>query len=216
MSGINYKNAVQNFSNATVARIQTRPDNPTVTKGTLNYAILRLHQEAVWMKLGLYTPAIGTRRPHTVKTSPTINILIDTGAALSLIKEEIISSWKELYPQNVSLQETTQRAETCSGTHLQITHKCRLYNCCLSGGPSLTLEFFVCKNLFCDAILGLPEMRARVSSIDLRSFVFRYALTNQDPGFKRQKIGNGITSPIIPRAQKPIRIGPLGKATVRA
>ena len=214
---VNYNNAIQKFDNKVISRVQSRPTTNMTSKGTLNYAILRLHQEAVWMKLGLYhcNPSPKIKKPNQSNNLYTTNILIDTGAALSLIKENIINIWRESHPENIYLQETSQKAETCSGSQLQITHKCKLYNCNLSGGPPLTLEFFVCKNLFCDAILGLPEMRTRQSSIDLRSFVFKYALTRADPGYKNKKTdGKGMTTPIIPRLQKPISIAPLGQVVI--
>merc|ERR1711873_311212 len=153
------------------------------------------------MKLALYenTPPRRTSKGQVTHSSPAINILIDTGAALSLIKEDIITRWKRTHPQNILLQDTSQKAETCSGSQLQIINKCTIYNCNLSGGPPLSLDFYVFRDLFCDAILGLPEMRNRQSSINLRTFVFRYSLTKMDPGYKEGKTGKGPTSPILPR-----------------
>ena len=211
LTHVNYNQTIHEFNNKVISRVQTLPQAHVLPKGPLNYAILRLHQEAVWMKLALYenTPPRRTSKGQITHSSPAINILIDTGAALSLIKEDIITHWKRTHPKNIILQDTSQKAETCSGSQLQITNKCIIYNCNLSGGPPLSLEFFVCKNLFCDAILGLPEMRIRQSSINLRSFVFRYSLTKMDPGYKEGKIGRGTTSLILPRMVQPVSVAPL-------
>ena len=213
---INYYKTIQRFDKNVISRIKAHSNPPSTQKRSLNYAILRLHQEAVWMKLGLYPGPSSTKSCRFIRPPAVagINILIDTGAALSLIKEEIVIAWKEQYPENIQIQETTQKAETCSGNQLQISHKCTVSGCHLSGGPSLTLEFFACKNLFCDAILGLPEMRARHSSIDLRSFVFRYALSVQDPGYGKKTMAKGVTSPMIPRLQDSLKMAPLGHITI--
>ena len=73
----------------------------TLPRRPLSYAILRLHQEAVWMKLALYENAPQSKIPkgQNAFSSMTIDILIDTGAALSLIREDIITHWKELTPR---------------------------------------------------------------------------------------------------------------------
>ena len=137
LSHVNYNQAIHKFNNKVISRVQTLPQAHVLPKGALNYAILRLHQEAVWMKLALYenTPPRRTSKGHIIHSTPAINILIDTGAALSLIKEDIIANWKITHPENISLQDTSQEAETCSGSLLQITNKCIFYNCNLSGGP---------------------------------------------------------------------------------
>ena len=64
---VNYNNAIQKFDNKVISRVQTRPNTNVTSKGTLNYAILRLHQEAVWMKLGLYhcNPSPKIKKPNS-------------------------------------------------------------------------------------------------------------------------------------------------------
>ena len=54
LSHVNYNKAIHKFDNKVISRIQTLPQAQVLPKGALNYAILRLHQEAVWMKLALY------------------------------------------------------------------------------------------------------------------------------------------------------------------
>ena len=94
LSHVNYNQAIHKFNNKVISRIQTLPQAQVLPKGALNYAILRLHQEAVWMKLALNenTPPRRTSKGHIIHSTPAINILIDTGAALSLIKEDIIAN----------------------------------------------------------------------------------------------------------------------------
>ena len=131
LSLINYNKSVQNFDNTVVSRVQARSHDQITPNKPLNYAILRLHQEAVWMKLALYQqiPSRKALKGHSPRSTSAVDILIDTGAALSLIKEDIVANWKEVYPKNISLQETSQKAETCSGSQFQITHKSTVYNC---------------------------------------------------------------------------------------
>ena len=68
----------------------------STSKSRMNYAILKLHQEAKWMKLGVYpntyppSKTIKTKQRPRIDGSMGINILINTGAALSLIKVDII------------------------------------------------------------------------------------------------------------------------------
>ena len=116
LSHVNYNQAIHEFNNKVISRVQTLPQAHVLPKGALNYAILRLHQEAVWMKLALYenTPPQRTSKGQITHSSPAINILIDTGDALSLIKEDIITRWKTTYPKNILLQDTSQKAELCS------------------------------------------------------------------------------------------------------
>ena len=96
LSHVNYNQTIHEFNNKVISRVQTLPQPHVLPKGPLNYAILRLHQEAVWMKLALYenTPQRRTSKGQGAPSSPAINILIDTGAALSLIKEDIITRLK--------------------------------------------------------------------------------------------------------------------------
>ena len=105
LSHVNYNKAIHKFNNKVISRIQTHLQAQVLPKGALNYAILRLHQEAVWMKLALYqcTPSLKPRKSHPPSSTSAIDILIDTGAALSLIKEDIINTWKESNPKNISL-----------------------------------------------------------------------------------------------------------------
>ena len=215
-SHINYNQTIHEFSDKKVSRVQLNPQPNALLRRTPNEAILRLHQEAVWMKLALYENASQnkTLTRQNASSLTSIDILIDTGAALSLIREDIIVHWKRTHPQNIRLQDTTQKAETCSGIQLHITNKCTIYNCTLSGGPPLSLEFYVCSDLFCEALLGLPEMRIRQSTINLRTFVFSYSLTKMDPGYKEGRIGKGPTSPILPRLKQPILVAPLGQVTI--
>merc|ERR1712101_29831 len=149
-SHINYNLTIHKFSDKVVSRVQLHSQPNTLPRKPLNYAILRLHQEAVWMKLALYENAPQSKIPkgQNAFSSTTIDILIDTGAALSLIREDIITHWKRTHPKNILLQDTSQKAETCSGSQLQITNKCTIYNCNLSGGPPLSLDFYVCRDLF--------------------------------------------------------------------
>ena len=95
-SHVNYNQTIHEFSNKVISRVQTHPQPNVLPRRPLNYAILRLHQEAVWMKLALYenTPQRKTSKGQTAPSSLAIDILIDTGAALSLIKEDIITRWK--------------------------------------------------------------------------------------------------------------------------
>ena len=215
-SHVNYDQTIHKFSDKIVSRVQLHSQPNTLPRNPFNKAILRLHLEAVWMKLALYENAPQNKIPKGQYTfSPTsIDILIDTGAALSLIREDIIAHWKRTHPKNILLQDTSQKAETCSGNQLQITNKCTIYNCTLSGGPPLSLDFYVCRDLFCEALLGLPEMRIRQSSINLRTFVFRYSLTKMDPGYKVGRTGKGPTSPILPRLKQHISVAPLGQVTI--
>ena len=215
-SHVNYDQTIHEFSNKVVSRVQLHSQPSTLPRRPLNYAMLRLHQEAVWMKLALYENAPQSKTPkgQSASCSMIIDILIDTGAALSLIREDIITHWRRTHPKNILLQDTSQKAETCSGSQLQITNKCTIYNCNLSGGPPLSLDFYVCRDLFCDAILGLPEMRNRQSSINLRTFVFRYSLTKMDPGYKEGKTGKGPTSLILPRMKQHVSVAPLGQVTI--
>ena len=128
-SHINYNQTIHEFSDKKVSRVQLNPQPNALLKRTPNEAILRLHQEAVWMKLALYENA-SQNKTLTRQNAPSltsIDILIDTGAALSLIREDIIIHWKRTHPQNILLQDTTQKAETCSGIQLQITNKCTIY-----------------------------------------------------------------------------------------
>ena len=94
LSHVNYNQTIHEFNNKVISRVQTLPQAHVLPKGPLNYAILRLHQEAVWMKLALYenTPPRRTSKGQITHRVQTINILIDTGAALSLIKEDIIAN----------------------------------------------------------------------------------------------------------------------------
>ena len=96
LSHVNYNQTIHEFNNKVISRVQTLPQPHVLPKGPLNYAILRLHQEAVWMKLALYenTPQRRTSKGQGAPSSLAIDILIDTGAALSLIKEDIITRWK--------------------------------------------------------------------------------------------------------------------------
>ena len=78
LSHVNYNQAIHEFNNKVISRVQTLPQPHVLPKGPLNYAILRLHQEAVWMKLALYentpqrrtskgqvrTQFSGNRHPH--------------------------------------------------------------------------------------------------------------------------------------------------------
>ena len=86
-SHINYDQTIHEFSNKVVSRVQLHSQPNTLPRKPLNYAILRLHQEAVWMKLALYENAPQSKIPkgQNAFSSVTIDILIDTGAALSLI-----------------------------------------------------------------------------------------------------------------------------------
>ncbi len=154
-SHVNYNQTIHEFSDKVVSRVQLHPQPNTLPRKSPNEAILRLHQEAVWMKLALYENASQSKtlKGQNASSLTSIDILIDTGAALSLIREDIIIHWKRTHPQNILLQDTTQKAETCSGIQLQITNKCTIYNCTLSGGPPLSLEFYVCSDLFCEALL---------------------------------------------------------------
>ena len=92
-SHVNYDQTIHEFSNKVVSRVQLHSQPNTLPRKPLNYAILRLHQEAVWMKLALYENAPQSKIPkgQNAFSSTTIDILIDTGAALSLIREDIIT-----------------------------------------------------------------------------------------------------------------------------
>ena len=130
-SHVNYDQTIHEFSNKVISRVQSHSQPNTLPRRPLNYAILRLHQEAVWMKLALYenAPQRKTPKGQGAPRSLAIDILIDTGAALSLIKEDIINRRKRTPPKNILLQDTSQKAETCSGSQLQISNKCTIYNC---------------------------------------------------------------------------------------
>ena len=105
LSHVNYNQTIHEFNNKVISRVQTLPQAHVLPKGPLNYAILRLHQEAVWMKLALYenTPQRKTPKGQSTPSSLAIDILIDTGAALSLIKEDIINHWKRTHPKKHTL-----------------------------------------------------------------------------------------------------------------
>ena len=85
-SHVNYDQTIHEFSDKVVSRVQLHSQPNTLPRKPLNYAILRLHQEAVWMKLALYENAPQSKIPkgQNAFSSTTIDILIDTGAALSL------------------------------------------------------------------------------------------------------------------------------------
>ena len=102
LSHVNYNQTIHEFNNKVISRVQTLPQAHVLPKGPLNYAILRLHQEAVWMKLALYenAPQRKTPKGQSASSSMTIDILIDTGAALSLIREDIITHWRRTHPKN--------------------------------------------------------------------------------------------------------------------
>ena len=104
-SHVNYDQTIHEFSNKVISRVQSHSQPNTLPRRPLNYAILRLHQEAVWMKLALYenTPQRKTPKGQSAPSSLAIDILIDTGAALSLIKEDIIKHWKKTHPKNILL-----------------------------------------------------------------------------------------------------------------
>ena len=86
-SQVNYNQTIHEFSDKVVFRVQLCSQPNTLPRRPLNYAILRLHQEAVWMKLALYenAPQRKTPKGQSASSSLAIDILIDTGAALSLI-----------------------------------------------------------------------------------------------------------------------------------
>ena len=117
-SHVNYDQTIHEFSNKVISRVQSHSQPSTLPRRPLNYAILRLHQEAVWMKLALYENAPQSKTPkgQSTSSSMTIDILIDTGAALSLIREDIITHWRRTHPKNILLQDTSQKAKTCSGS----------------------------------------------------------------------------------------------------
>merc|ERR1712101_30100 len=56
-SHINYNLTIHKFSDKVVSRVQLHPQPNTLPRKSPNEAILRLHQEAVWMKLALYENA---------------------------------------------------------------------------------------------------------------------------------------------------------------
>ena len=91
LSLVNYNKSVQNFNNTVVSRVQVHSHDQVTPKKPLNYAILRLHQEAVWIKLALYQhiPSRKTLKGHPLRSTSAIDILIDTGAALSLLERGI-------------------------------------------------------------------------------------------------------------------------------
>ena len=94
-SHVNYDQTIHEFSNKVISRVQSHSQPSTLPRRPLNYAMLRLHQEAVWMKLALYENAPQSKTPkvQSASCSMIIDILIDTRAALSLIREDIITHW---------------------------------------------------------------------------------------------------------------------------
>ena len=55
------------------------------------------------IRLSQYLPPIG------------VDILLDTGAALSLIRDDIGLEWKNKFPEFITIYPSDQCAETCSG-----------------------------------------------------------------------------------------------------
>ena len=87
------------------------------------------------MKLSIpHKPSPLTKNHSSLRYLRGVDILIDTGAALSLIREDIVELWKEAYPRTISEEITDQKAETCSGDVLRITNKCTI-SYCLWGLP---------------------------------------------------------------------------------
>ena len=68
-SHVNYDQTIHEFSNKVVSRVQLHSQPNTLPRKPLNYAILRLHQEAVWMKLALYENAPQSKIPKRIQFS---------------------------------------------------------------------------------------------------------------------------------------------------
>ena len=117
-------------------------------------ANIRLNRNSAWIRLGI--------DKHDTP------ILLDTGAGLNLIRKDIVEFWLKHHADKMSIKEGGIAAETCDGSPLEITGKVTISPCHLSGGPPLTLTLYIAPNLFCEAILGLPEMTARELSIHLK------------------------------------------------
>ena len=63
-SHVNYDQTIHEFSNKVISRVQSHSQPSTLPRRPLNYAILRLHQEAVWMKLDLNENAPQRKTPR--------------------------------------------------------------------------------------------------------------------------------------------------------
>merc|ERR1712074_278539 len=151
-------------------------------------ANIRLNRNSAWIRLGI--------DKHDTP------ILLDTGAGLNLVRKDIVELWLKHHADKMSIKEGGIAAETCDGSPLEITGKVTISPCHLSGGPPLTLTLYIAPNLFCEAILGLPEMTARELSIHLKTPplipTIEYKNLPGDPQFNRTpKIKHKILDPII-------------------
>ena len=109
------------------------------------------------------------------------------------------------------------QAETCDGSLLEISGRVTITPCCLSGGPPLSLSFYIVPALFCKAILGLPEMTLRSASIQFGSPAqVEYRLLPGDPQFS-SSLDSTVTLPlnhIKPILKCKFQLVPLGSVQI--
>ena len=170
-------------------------------------AKLRTTKNSAWLRLELVK--------KTVAVSG-ISILIDTGAGVSLIRRDIVDQWKALDASAVKEEQGGLRAETCDGSLLEISGRVTISPCRLSGGPSLSLSFYIAPSLFCKSILGLPELTNRNATLQFGASAYvEYHLLPGDPQLEissSSKVTQALNH-IVP-ITRTVEVTPLGSMQV--
>ena len=86
-------------------------------------ANIKLTRNSAWIRLGI--------DKHDTP------ILIDTGAGINLLRQDIVELWVKHHADKMSIKQESIAAETCGGSPLEITGKVIISPGHLSGGPQL-------------------------------------------------------------------------------
>ena len=106
----------------------------------------------------------------------TLSVLIDSGAAISVIRKSVFDRIRASFPRLV-LEDSDTEAAAINGSNLKFLGVSRLPCRWLSDGPQFHFKFFVTRDLSVPCVVGIDLLQAQKCAVDFHLLQLSFCCT---------------------------------------